>query len=109
MAGGMTLIPTLKKQRLAQPADVVDLGGISRSRRNSPSTAIPSRSARMTTHATVAASADVKSKIPALADLADGIGNPQVRNRGTIGGSIANNDPAADYPLPLVLGWGPPS
>ena len=56
----------------------------------------------MTTHATVAASADVRSKIPALADLADGIGDPQVRNRGTIGGSIANNDPAADYPSACV-------
>ena len=60
----------------------------------------------MTTHATVAASADVKEKIHALADLADGIGDPQVRNR-EIGGSIANNDPAADYPSAFVLGWGP--
>jgi carbon-monoxide dehydrogenase medium subunit len=56
----------------------------------------------MTTHATVAADATVQKKIPALAALADGIGDPQVRNRGTIGGSIANNDPAADYPAGLV-------
>jgi carbon-monoxide dehydrogenase medium subunit len=56
----------------------------------------------MTTHATVAADATVKKKIPALAALADGIGDPQVRNRGTLGGSIANNDPAADYPAGLV-------
>src|SRR3546814_18423940 len=56
----------------------------------------------MTTHAAVARDAKVKAKIPALARLADGIGDPQVRNRGTIGGSIANNDPAADYPAGLV-------
>src|SRR3546814_2276028 len=56
----------------------------------------------MTTHATVARDATVRAKIPALAHLADGIGDPQVRNRGTIGGSIANNDPAADYPAALV-------
>ena len=100
MAGGMTLIPTLK-QRLAQPADVVDLGGISDLAGISVDGDTVTIGA-MTTHATVAASADVKSKIPALADLADGIGDPQVRNRGTIGGSIANNDPAADYPSACV-------
>ena len=100
MAGGMTLIPTLK-QRLAQPVDVVDLGGIS----NLAGISVDGDTVTigaMTTHATVAASADVRSKIPALADLADGIGDPQVRNRGTIGGSIANNDPAADYPSACV-------
>ena len=100
MAGGMTLIPTLK-QRLAQPADVIDLGGISDLAGISVDGDIVTIGA-MTTHATVAASAEVKSKIPALADLADGIGDPQVRNRGTIGGSIANNDPAADYPSACV-------
>ena len=52
----------------------------------------------MTTHAAVAASAEIKSALPALAELADHIGDAQVRNRGTIGGSVANNDPAADYP-----------
>lgn len=103
MAGGMTLIPTLK-QRLAQPADVIDLGGISDLAGISVDGGTVTIGA-MTTHATVAASADVKGKIPALADLADGIGDPQVRNRGTIGGSIANNDPAADYPSAcLALG-----
>jgi carbon-monoxide dehydrogenase medium subunit len=56
----------------------------------------------MTTHAEVAHSAEVKKTIPALAALAEGIGDPQVRNRGTIGGSISNNDPAADYPAGLV-------
>ena len=55
-------------------------------------------SSDLTTHATVAASADVRAKIPALADLAGGIGDIQVRHRGTIGGSLANNDPAACYP-----------
>ena len=100
MAGGMTLIPTLK-QRLAQPSDVVDLGGISDLDGISVDGDTVTVGA-MTTHATVAASADVKAKIPALADLADGIGDPQVRNRGTIGGSIANNDPAADYPSACV-------
>ena len=59
----------------------------------------------MTTHAAVAASADVKRAIPALAELAGGIGDPMVRNMGTIGGSIANADPAADYPA-AVLGLG---
>jgi carbon-monoxide dehydrogenase medium subunit len=100
MAGGMTLIPTLK-QRLAQPADVVDLGGITNLVGISVVDDMVTIGA-MTTHATVAASAEVKNKIPALADLADGIGDPQVRNRGTIGGSIANNDPAADYPSACV-------
>ena len=96
MAGGMTLIPTLKL-RLAQPSDVVDLNGIA----DLTGISVENNSVTiraMTTHATVAGSTDVKSNIPALAELADGIGDPQVRNRGTIGGSIANNDPAADYP-----------
>ena len=67
--------------------------------------AAPSSSAPMTTHAAVAGSADVQGKIPALAALAGGIGDPQVRHRGTIGGSVANNDPAADYPaVCLALG-----
>ena len=56
----------------------------------------------MTTHAEVAASAVVKQAIPALAALAEGIGDRQVRNRGTIGGSLANNDPAADYPAAVL-------
>lgn len=100
MAGGMTLIPTLK-QRLASPSDIVDLGGIgdlAGIRKDGNSIVIGA----MTRHADVAASADVKAAIPALAALAEGIGDPQVRNRGTIGGSIANNDPAADYPGAVV-------
>src|SRR5882762_8306292 len=96
MAGGMTLIPTLK-QRLARPSDVIDLGKIAELagiKKDGNAIVIGA----MTRHADVAHSDVVKSAIPALADLADGIGDPQVRNRGTIGGSIANNDPAADYP-----------
>ena len=100
MAGGMTLLPTMK-QRLASPSDLIDLSGIkdiSGIREEGGSLVIGA----MTTHAEVADSALVKSKIPALAALAEGIGDPQVRNRGTLGGSIANADPAADYPAALV-------
>lgn len=100
MAGGMTLIPTLK-QRLAMPSDVIDLGGIENLRGISVDGDTVSIGA-MTCHADVAASAEVQNAIPALAYLASLIGDPQVRNRGTIGGSIANNDPAADYPGALV-------
>lgn len=103
MAGGMTLIPTLK-QRLAHPSDVIDLGGLK------DLVGIKVEGGRvvigaLTPHAQVAGSADVQKAIPALAHLADGIGDPQVRNRGTIGGSLANNDPAADYPA-AALGLG---
>ncbi len=101
LAGGMTLIPTLK-QRLAQPSDLIDLAGIDGMvgiTDNGDSITIGA----MTRHVDVANSDLVKNKIPALASLASHIGDPQVRNRGTIGGSIANNDPAADYPA-AVLG-----
>ena len=100
LAGGMTLIPTMK-QRLASPSDVIDLGAIAALKgicEDGGSIVIGA----MTTHAAVANDATVKAKIPALAALAEGIGDAQVRNRGTIGGSIANNDPAADYPAGLV-------
>ncbi len=100
MGGGMTLIPTLK-QRLAQPSDVVDLGGIGALKGISEEGGAIVVGAT-TTHAEVAADATVQNRIPALAALADGIGDVQVRNRGTLGGSIANNDPAADYPGALV-------
>jgi carbon-monoxide dehydrogenase medium subunit len=100
MAGGQTLIPTMK-QRLASPSDVIDLGGVkdlAGIKEEGGAIVIGA----MTTHAAVAASDVVKKKIPALAALADGIGDPQVRNRGTIGGSVANADPAADYPAGCV-------
>ena len=100
VAGGMTLIPTLK-QRLAQPSDLIDLGAIADLKGICEEGGYIVIGA-MTTHAEVAGNATVKTKIPALADLAEGIGDAQVRNRGTIGGSIANNDPAADYPGGLV-------
>jgi len=101
LAGGMTLIPTLK-QRLAKPSDLIDLGGIAELKgikRDGSAVVIGA----MTRHVEVATSDVVKTAIPALAHLAEMIGDPQVRNRGTIGGSIANNDPAADYPA-AVLG-----
>lgn len=100
LAGGMSLIPTLKL-RLGQYAGLVDLGAIESLRgirREGDGLVIGA----MTTHAAVAASTEVKDAIPALAALAGGIGDPLVRNRGTIGGSIANADPAADYPAGVV-------
>jgi carbon-monoxide dehydrogenase medium subunit len=103
VAGGMTLIPTMK-QRLAAPSDLVDLGAIADLKGiKAEGNAVVIGA--MTTHAEVARSSAVKSAIPALAALADGIGDPAVRNRGTLGGSISNNDPAADYPA-AVLGLG---
>ncbi len=101
LAGGHTLIPAMK-QRLRAPEDVIDLSGI-RGLRDILVTQDGIEIGAMATHAAVAGSADVKTHIPVLADLAGGIGDRQVRNRGTIGGSIANNDPAADYPA-AVLG-----
>ncbi len=96
LAGGMTILPTIKL-RLAQPSDLIDLADVAELKgitTEGDSIVVGA----MNTHYSVASSSDVKAKIPALAELADGIGDPQVRNRGTIGGSIANNDPAADYP-----------
>ena len=103
LAGGQTLLPVLK-QRLASPSDLVDLAGIAELS-GIKMTAQSVTIGAMTRHADVAASADVRRLIPALAELAGGIGDPHVRNRGTLGGSVANNDPAADYPA-AVLGLG---
>jgi carbon-monoxide dehydrogenase medium subunit len=100
LAGGMTLIPTLK-QRLAQPSDLVDLGSVSGLSGISVAGDNVTIGA-MTRHADVARSPEVKHAIPALAWLAAQIGDRQVRNRGTIGGSLANSDPAADYPAAVV-------
>jgi len=103
LAGGMTLLPTMK-QRLASPTALIDLksvpdlAGITREGDNLLIGA-------MTRHADVARSNVVQAAIPALASLAGGIGDPHVRNMGTIGGSLANNDPSADYPAAaLALG-----
>ena len=100
LAGGHTLLPTLKL-RLARPSDLVDLQDVGDLRGVSVSDGGVTVKA-MTTHATVAASKAARDAIPALAALAGGIGDPHVRARGTIGGSIANNDPAADYPAAVV-------
>ena len=100
LAGGQTLLPTMK-QHLAAPSDLVDLAGIGALSGVSTEGNTVVIGA-MTTHAEVAGNATVLSEIPALACLAAGIGDPAVRHRGTIGGSVANNDPAADYPAALL-------
>lgn len=100
LAGGQTLIAALK-MRLAAPTDLIDLAGIAdlRGIRADGGTLVIGA---MTTHAEVAASKDVAKAIPALAVLAGSIGDRMVRNMGTLGGSVANNDPAADYPAAVV-------
>lgn len=100
LAGGHTFIPTLK-QRLAQPSDIIDLGGIAELRgiKEEGDTLVIGA---MTKTGEIAFSDVVKRVNPALAALAEHVGDPQVRNRGTIGGSISNNDPAADYPGAIV-------
>jgi carbon-monoxide dehydrogenase medium subunit len=100
LAGGQTMIPVMK-QRLASPSHVIDLSRLPELKGITVKDGAVTIGA-MTRHAEVAASGDVKGAIPALAALASGIGDPHVRNRGTIGGSIANNDPAADYPAAVV-------
>jgi aerobic carbon-monoxide dehydrogenase medium subunit len=102
LAGGMTLIPVLK-QRLNKPTVVVDLAKLGLTGVSFANGIIIVGG--MTTHGAVAGNADVKAKIPGLAELASMIGDDAVRHRGTIGGSLANNDPAADYPAAaLALG-----
>jgi carbon-monoxide dehydrogenase medium subunit len=103
LAGGHTLLPTLK-QRLARPSTLIDLSGIDALRGISLDAGVVMLGS-MTTHGEVVASKAVADAIPALAALAECIGDPQVRHCGTIGGSIANNDPASDYPG-AVLGLG---
>jgi len=103
LAGGMTLIPAMKL-RLATPTALVDLSALPELagiKSDGKTVTIGA----MTKHADVAASPDVQKLIPALAALAGGIGDAQVRNKGTLGGSIANNDPSACYPA-AVLGLG---
>ena len=103
LSGGMTLLPTLK-QGLADPSHLVDIAGLPEL------TGIEAKGGTLsigaaTRHFETATSPVVQKAIPALAYLAGQIGDPQVRNRGTMGGSVANNDPAADYPA-AVLGLG---
>lgn len=112
LAGGQTLIPTMK-QRLAAPSDLVDLSGAS----EMVGITITKRKkmglmktdggetvtiGAMTTHADVAGNADLAAICPSITALASNIGDPAVRHRGTIGGSLANNDPAADYPAAML-------
>ncbi len=101
LSGGMTLIPTLKA-RLAQPTQLIDITGLAEL------AGIDNKGGVLTIGAAtryyqIATSQVVRAALPALADLANNIADPQVRNRGTIGGSVANNDPAADCPA-AVLG-----
>jgi carbon-monoxide dehydrogenase medium subunit len=100
LSGGMTLIPAMKT-RLAAPSDVVDISRIGELKGVSVSGDTVTIGAA-TTHAEVAADATLKKAAPAVADLASHIGDPHVRHKGTIGGSVANNDPAADYPAALL-------
>jgi len=102
LAGGQSLVQAMKL-RLASPSDVIDLGSLKDLSGIKVGSAV--EIGAMTRHAEVANSAEVKKAIPALASLAGSIGDRQVRNMGTIGGSLANNDPAADYPA-AVLGLG---
>lgn len=100
LAGGQTLIPTLK-QRLARPSRLVDLQALAELRGIVVDDAFVTVGA-MTRHAETASHERLAAAIPALAFLASGIAHPQVRHVGTMGGSISNNDPAADYPGALV-------
>jgi len=100
LAGGQSLVGAMKL-RLAKPETLVDLGGIAELKgikKEGDAIVIGA----LATHAEVASSSTVKQAIPALAALAEGIGDRQVRNRGTLGGSLANNDPAADYPAAVL-------
>jgi aerobic carbon-monoxide dehydrogenase medium subunit len=100
LSGGHTLIPVMK-QRLASPSDVIDLARI----KDLVGIEVGGDTLTIkaaTPHYDVATSAAVQKAIPALASLASRIGDPAVRHRGTIGGSLANNDPAADYPAAVL-------
>jgi aerobic carbon-monoxide dehydrogenase medium subunit len=103
LAGGQSLVQAMKL-RLSSPSDLIDLAGLGELRALSADSGSVTVGA-MVRHAEVAASPAVQKSIPALAQLAGIIGDRQVRHMGTIGGSLANNDPAADYPA-AVLGLG---
>ena len=100
LAGGHTYIPTLK-QRLAQPSDVIDLSGVAELKGIEEEAGGVTIGA-MTTHGQIARSEIVRRVIPGLAGMAAVVGDPQVRNRGTMGGALANNDPASDYPGAVI-------
>src|SRR6185436_3245593 len=96
LAGGQSLVQAMKL-RLSSPSDLIDLGLVKELGGIKASGSAVEIGA-MTRHAEVAASADVKKAIPSLAAMAEMIGDRQVRHMGTLGGSVANSDPAADYP-----------
>jgi carbon-monoxide dehydrogenase medium subunit len=100
LAGGQSLLPVLKLN-LAAPSALISISAISQLKGVRREGAVLVIGAG-TTHAEVASSGDVQSALPGLSALAEQIGDPQVRNRGTLGGSVAHNDPAADYPAALV-------
>lgn len=100
LAGGQTLVPTMK-QRLAAPSDLVDISGVEEMRGVTVSGSTVTIGA-MTTHAEVASNSELHAACHGIAALAGHIGDPAVRHRGTLGGSIANNDPAADYPAAML-------
>ena len=100
LAGGHSLLPLLKL-RLAAPTAVIDIGRVGELRGVTTSGDSLTIGA-LTTHAEIAASADVRTAAPALADAAAIVGDPAVRNRGTIGGNVAHADPASDLPTVLV-------
>ena len=99
IAGGMSLLPAMKL-RLTMPGALIDLSGIAVLKGISATDTLTIGA--MTRHVDVADSQTVAKSVPALAQLAGSIGDPAVRNRGTIGGSLANNDPAADYPAAVL-------
>ena len=100
LAGGQTLIAAMK-MRLAQPSDLIDISGLKELSviRTSGGAVVIGAGAK---HFEVASAPEVLQAIPALADLAGSIGDPAVRHMGTLGGSLANNDPAADYPAAVL-------
>lgn len=100
LGGGQSYLPVLKLD-MAQPSDLISLADVAELR-GIRSDGNQVTIGAFTTHAEVSASPEVRAKIPGLARLADGIGDPQVRNRGTLGGSLAHADPAADYPAALL-------
>ena len=104
LSGGMTLLPTMK-QRLAAPDALIDLTSINDSSGMAGGIEVNGKSVRigaLTTHAEVAASGELRTACHSLSEMGGWIGDPAVRYRGTIGGSIANNDPAADYPSAML-------
>jgi carbon-monoxide dehydrogenase medium subunit len=103
LAGGHTLLPSMK-QRFREPSDIIDLSGLGDLKSITADASAVTVGA-LASHDEVSRSGDIRKSIPALCDLAASIGDAQVRNRGTIGGSLANNDPASDYPA-AVLGLG---